>query len=75
MTGVRDEFHDLVTTVGNGDAAAVNSLLERVRPTVMRTCARFLDVPEDVEDATQEALLQLGEALPTHPEQSSHASM
>jgi len=65
------ELDALVASAESGDQAAVNALLDRVRPVVMRTCARFLDVPEDVEDAAQEALLRLAGALPTRPPEES----
>ncbi|MCS7481216.1 RNA polymerase sigma factor [Umezawaea endophytica] len=65
------ELDALVSSAASGDAAAVNALLERVRPVVLRTCARFLDVPEDVEDAAQEALLRLAGELPTRPPDES----
>lgn len=71
MTGAGKGLDELVASAENGDAKAVNVLLDRVRPVVMRTCARFLDVPEDVEDAAQEALLRLAEALPARPPEES----
>ncbi|PRY32407.1 RNA polymerase sigma factor [Umezawaea tangerina] len=57
----------LVAAAAGGDAAAMNALLDRVRPVVLRTCARFLEVPEDVEDAAQEALLRISETLSARP--------
>src|SRR3954463_1599263 len=61
----------LVAAAENGDAAAMNALLDRVRPVVLRTCARFLEVPEDVEDAAQEALLLIAGTLADRPRAES----
>ena len=66
-----DGMDELVASAERGDTTAVNTLLDRVRPAVMRTCARFLEVPEDVEDAAQEALLRIADTLPTRPREES----
>ncbi|HEX7303562.1 RNA polymerase sigma factor [Lentzea sp.] len=57
------DLDELAAAAGRGDPAAMNALLARMRPVVLRTCGRFLDRPEDVEDAAQEALLRIAETV------------
>ncbi len=46
-----------------GDGVAMDELLVRVRPLVLRRCARVLPYREDAEDAAQEALLAIATRL------------
>ncbi|MFD5826098.1 RNA polymerase sigma factor [Lentzea sp. NPDC060358] len=67
MLAPEKDLDALAAAAGRGDAAALNDLLTRVRPGVLRTCGRFLDRPEDVEDAAQEALLRVAATLEAKP--------
>ena len=54
--------HDLDTLAGRapgGDAAALDVLLARIRPAVLRQCSRFLPCWQDAEEACQDALVQV----------------
>ncbi|HEY5821344.1 MAG TPA: RNA polymerase sigma factor [Propionibacteriaceae bacterium] len=48
---------DLVRSAQSGDAAALDEVLHRIRPLVLRRCTKFLPHQADAEDAAQEALL------------------
>jgi RNA polymerase sigma factor (sigma-70 family) len=48
---------DLVRSAQRGDQAALEEVLLRIRPVVLRRCARFLPHQADAEDAAQDALL------------------
>lgn len=49
----------LVARSRDGDRAAVEALVRMVQPAIYRLAQRFLMVPEDAEDATQEILLKI----------------
>jgi RNA polymerase sigma-70 factor, ECF subfamily len=51
------DTEELALRAAQGDAAALNSLLESIRPEVVRRCGRFLPCREDAEEAAQDALL------------------
>lgn len=53
----------LVAQAQQGDSAALDELLRRVRPLVVRRCSRLLAYPEDAEEAAQEALLRIARRL------------
>jgi RNA polymerase sigma-70 factor (ECF subfamily) len=65
----RDTEHDdealdaLVSQARDGDAAALEELLARIRPMVLSRCRRFLPYPEDAEEAAQDALLTIATKL------------
>lgn len=48
---------DLVRLAQGGDEAALEEVLVRIRPMVLRRCARFLPHHDDAEEAAQDALL------------------
>lgn len=62
MDGDRD-LDDLVTRAREGDKRAMEELLGRLRPRVLRRCARFLPYNQDAEEATQEAMLTIATKL------------
>jgi RNA polymerase sigma factor (sigma-70 family) len=51
------DLDDLVRSAQSGDEAALDEVLLRIRPVVLRRCSRFLPHHADAEDATQDALL------------------
>jgi RNA polymerase sigma factor (sigma-70 family) len=53
------ELDGLARRAGGGDAAALDVLLARIRPIVLRQCARFLPCWQDAEEACQDALVQV----------------
>jgi RNA polymerase sigma-70 factor (ECF subfamily) len=53
----------LVAAAQAGDPAAMERLLARLRPLVMRRCARFLPHHADAEEAAQDALLSISTHL------------
>jgi RNA polymerase sigma factor (sigma-70 family) len=61
---VADEDLDaLVAAARGGDGAALDALLLRVQPLVLRRCARFLPHRMDAEEAAQDALLAVSRGL------------
>ncbi|MYR55376.1 RNA polymerase subunit sigma-24, partial [Streptomyces sp. SID625] len=48
-----------------GDPAALEELLQEIRPEVLRRCARFLPCREDAEEAAQDVLLQVARRITT----------
>ncbi|MFJ9906173.1 RNA polymerase sigma factor [Streptomyces sp. NPDC101152] len=58
-----DELMQLVAAAQAGDRAALERLLVRLRPTVMRRCSRFLPHHADAEEAAQDALLSISTHL------------
>lgn len=54
---------ELVTAAQAGDTAALEDLLGRIRPLVLRRCARLLPYREDAEEAAQEALLRIAHRI------------
>ncbi|GAB7047169.1 RNA polymerase sigma factor [Catenuloplanes indicus JCM 9534] len=53
------DLDTLARNASAGDAAALHELLTRIRPDVIRHCARFLPCAQDAEEAAQDALLQV----------------
>jgi RNA polymerase sigma-70 factor (ECF subfamily) len=51
------ELNELASLAANGDAAALEELLTRIRPEVVRRCSRILPHLADAEDAAQESLI------------------
>jgi RNA polymerase sigma-70 factor (ECF subfamily) len=54
---------ELLARALEGDREALEELLRRLRPLVLRRCSRLLQYPEDAEEAAQEALLRITERL------------
>lgn len=46
-----------------GEPGALDLLLERIRPEVVRRCGRFLPCREDAEEAAQDVLLQVARKI------------
>ena len=46
-----------------GDRRALDDLMVRLQPLVMRRCARFLPCREDAEEAAQDALIAIATKL------------
>jgi RNA polymerase sigma-70 factor (ECF subfamily) len=53
------ELEDLARRAAGGDAAALDLLLARIRPAVLRQCGRLLPCWQDAEEACQDALVQV----------------
>ena len=60
------ELDELVRAARTGDGLALEELLIRIRPLVMRRCARFLPHPQDAEEAAQDALLAVSTKIDTY---------
>jgi RNA polymerase sigma factor (sigma-70 family) len=60
------ELDALVRAAQAGDGGALDEVLSRIRPLVMRRCARFLPHPQDAEEAAQDALLAVSTKLATY---------
>lgn len=60
------ELDELVRSAQAGDVDALEEVLIRVRPLVMRRCARFLPHAQDAEEAAQDALLAVGTRISTY---------
>ncbi len=63
MIGEQEELDDLVQRAVEGDEAALNELLGRVRPRVLAVCRGVLPYSDDAEDACQEALFNVSRKL------------
>ena len=61
--GADDLVEDLARRAAAGDRAALDDLLARVRPIVLRHCQRLLPCREDAEEACQDALLQVSRTI------------
>jgi RNA polymerase sigma-70 factor (ECF subfamily) len=61
---MRDELQeDLARRAAAGDAAALETLLASIRPSVLKRCARFLPCWQDAEEACQDVLLQVARSI------------
>ncbi|GAB3926391.1 hypothetical protein GCM10011575_07510 [Microlunatus endophyticus] len=60
-----DELDALVRAARSGNAGAMDELLVRIRPQVLRRCAKFLPCPMDAEEAAQDALLSISSKINT----------
>lgn len=54
---------DLAARAAAGDSAALDALLARIAPSVLRQCSRFLPCLQDAEEACQDALLQVARTV------------
>lgn len=59
------ETEEFALRAAAGDAAALDVLLRRIRPEVVRRCGRFLPCREDAEEAAQDVLLQVARKITT----------
>ncbi|WP_127354828.1 RNA polymerase sigma factor [Actinacidiphila soli] len=57
------ETEDLAQRAATGDRAALDTLLQLIRPEVVRRCGRFLPCREDAEEAAQDVLLQVARRI------------
>jgi RNA polymerase sigma factor (sigma-70 family) len=57
------EIEELAVRAARGDAAALDALLVRIGPQVMRQCQRLLPCRQDAEEACQDALLQVARKI------------
>ena len=57
------DLDELAERAGAGDTAALDALLARIRPQVLRQCLRFLPCPQDAEEACQDALLKVAQNI------------
>lgn len=57
---------DLVEAARHGDAAALDAVLLRIQPVVLRRCAKFLPHHADAEDAAQDALLTISRKIESY---------
>ncbi len=60
------ELDQLVRSAQASDGHSLDELLMRVRPLVMRRCARFLPHHQDAEEAAQDALLSISTNIGTY---------
>lgn len=58
-TSGKGDMASLVARSREGDRAALDSLVGMVQPIIYKLAQRFLMVPADAEDATQEILLKI----------------
>ncbi|MEV1017561.1 RNA polymerase sigma factor [Micromonospora sp. NPDC049801] len=57
------DIEELADRAAKGDAAALDALLIRIGPQVMRQCLRLLPCRQDAEEACQDALLQVARKI------------
>lgn len=58
-SGGEESLEELAQRAREGDQAALDLLLRRIQPDVLRRCARFLPYRQDAEEACQDALLRV----------------
>jgi RNA polymerase sigma-70 factor (ECF subfamily) len=54
-----EDTEELARRAATGDGTALDGLLRRIQPEVLRRCARFLPHRQDAEEAAQDVLLQV----------------
>lgn len=59
------DVEELARLAAAGDAPALDALLRRVRPDVLRRCGTLLMYAADAEEACQDALLQVARGITT----------
>ncbi|MCX5425671.1 RNA polymerase sigma factor [Streptomyces sp. NBC_00078] len=59
------QTEELARDAAAGDTAALEELLQAIRPEVLRRCGRFLPCREDAEEAAQDVLLQVARKIGT----------
>jgi RNA polymerase sigma-70 factor, ECF subfamily len=60
-----EELEPLAARAVSGDEGALDELLVRIRPEVLRRCARFLPCREDAEEACQDTLMTVATKIGT----------
>lgn len=65
MPHTADSTEELALRAAKGDSEALNTLLETIRPDVLRRCGRFLPCREDAEEAAQDTLLRVARKINT----------
>ncbi len=58
-------LEELAGRAAAGEKAALDELLARIRPEVMRRCSRFLPCREDAEEAAQDVLVTVATKIGT----------
>ena len=53
------DMESLVALSRDGDRAALDALIYEIQPSIHKLAQRFLMIPADAEDATQEILLKI----------------
>jgi RNA polymerase sigma factor (sigma-70 family) len=66
MTHEDSSLEDLVRSAQTGDRAALEEVLLRIRPLVLRRCSRFLPHHADAEEAAQDALLTISRKITSY---------
>ena len=66
MTHEDDSLDELVRSAQGGDRAALEEVLLRIRPAVLRRCSRFLPHQADAEEAAQDALLTISRKITSY---------
>jgi RNA polymerase sigma-70 factor (ECF subfamily) len=66
MTHEDSSLDELVRAAQAGDAAALEEVLLRIRPLVLRRCSRFLPHHADAEEAAQDALLTISRKIASY---------
>ena len=59
------DTESLAVRAAAGDQHALDTLLQTIRPEVLRRCGRFLPCREDAEEAAQDVLLQVARKITT----------
>lgn len=70
-SGPTDDLGALAERAAAGDARAMDDLLRRLHPRVLRICRSVLPYSGDAEDAAQEALLNVATKIHTYSGRSS----
>nr|WP_246334652.1 sigma-70 family RNA polymerase sigma factor [Spinactinospora alkalitolerans] len=58
-----EPLEELAVRARDGDQDALDDLLRRIQPEVLRRCARFLPYRQDAEEACQDALLRVARGI------------
>jgi RNA polymerase sigma-70 factor (ECF subfamily) len=66
MTHEDSSLDGLVRSAQAGDRAALEEVLLRIRPLVLRRCSRFLPHHADAEEAAQDALLTISRKITSY---------
>ncbi|MBW8794023.1 MAG: RNA polymerase sigma factor [Streptomyces sp.] len=64
------DAEDLAALAAGGDPASLNTLLQAIRPEVLRRCGRFLPNRHDAEEAAQDVLLQVAQNITSFEQRS-----
>jgi len=75
VTRPADADEELVAALRRGDAAAIERTLHALLPRVRRWLFRQLGPRADLDDATQDALIEIARALPKYEGRGSVAGM